>query len=540
MNNTSFQDYSVAMTDDTEEHLASHLLRDDGQEDLCLAIYMPSRGATRFSALIKQVVLPNLGDRHVHGVVTFTGQYVLRVARQAAKQGGGVAILHSHPLGRGWQMMSDPDRDAEASYATLVREFTSLPFFGLTLAGESRTWSARAWPELRQQTERHHDAVSVRVIGDKFKIHWNNRLRPIPATSPMLARTISCWGAAKQADIARLSILVVGAGTLGHDVLVRSAATGVERLGAMDFDGLELVNLDRLHAATPLDVLLHHSKLNLADRECDRAATSAHFELKLHEGSICEPDSIQQALDYDLIYCCVDDHPWPRSILNTVAYSDLIPVIDGGVHVDAFEDGLGMRNATWRAHVLRPGRPCMACNGQLDLGSVHVDKAGLYNDADYIAGLPKSERPSGQNVSLIASGAVGALLAQFVSLLASPAGCGEPGPLRFSYSTQWLEHRKDKSRAHCPVEAGALQGDRRVVLSEPDLRARSKIAEQQRAQSQTRVRLASIVDRTLIKLSTWLRRQILRSTTNVVSKPTTNCGDAQIGKEHSKRPQVTS
>ena len=93
-----------------------------------------------------------------------------------------------------------------------------------------------------------------------------------------------------------------------------------------------------------------------------------------------------------------------------LAYTDLIPVIDGGVHVDAFEDGSGLRNATWRSHVLRPGRPCMACNGQLDLGSVYADKDGLYDDADYIAGLPKSAQRTGQNVSLIASGAVGALL----------------------------------------------------------------------------------------------------------------------------------
>lgn len=500
------------MIGDTDELLKAHLLRADGQEDLCLAIYKPSSGKTRFTALICELVLPQPGERHVHGVVTFTGKYVLRAAQLAAKQGGGVAILHSHPLGRGWQMMSEPDRDAEASYAALVREYTNLPLVGLTLAGGSLTWSARAWTARGRGSEQHQDAISVRVVGKQFNVHWNNRLRPIPSPSPTLSRTTSCWGTTKQADIARLKVLVIGAGTLGHDVLVRLAATGLECLGVMDFDSLELENLDRLHTATVLDVLMFLSKLELADRECDRAATSSNFQLSLHEASICETASIQHALDYDLIFCCVDDHPWPRSILNTLAYTDLIPVIDGGVHVDAFEDGSGLRNATWRSHVLRPGRPCMACNGQLDLGSVHADKAGLYDDADYIAGLPKTERPTGQNVSLIASGAVGGLLAQFVSLLAAPAGLGEPGPVRFSYGTHWLEHRQDQSRAHCPVETATLRGDRRVVLSAPDARARSRMQARLQAQSRYRVRIARLVDRVVRWSSAWLQRFMMRPT----------------------------
>ena len=65
---------SVAMTVATEEALVRRLVRDDGQEDVCLATYRPSTGLTRFSALIRAVVPPEPGDRLVHGNATVTAR----------------------------------------------------------------------------------------------------------------------------------------------------------------------------------------------------------------------------------------------------------------------------------------------------------------------------------------------------------------------------------------------------------------------------------------------------------------------------------
>ena len=72
---------SVAMTAGTEGVLRAHLLRADGQEDICLATYRPSTGATRRTALLRQVHLPEPGEREVHGNATITGDYVLRSLR---------------------------------------------------------------------------------------------------------------------------------------------------------------------------------------------------------------------------------------------------------------------------------------------------------------------------------------------------------------------------------------------------------------------------------------------------------------------------
>jgi len=178
--------------------------------------------------------------------------------------------------------------------------------------------------------------------------------------------------------------------------------------------------------------------------------------------SICEPRGQHAALDYDVIFSCVD-RPWARAVLNQLAYSDLIPVIDGGLAIEPLP-GRGMRNATWRAHVITPGRPCLQCNGQITGAQVARDRAGLFDDATYIktAGL---NEPSRENVSLLAPSVTASMLSQFVNLIVAPGGLGVPNPLRFSLSTHTLEHMTAETLPGCAYERATASGDQRTTLT---------------------------------------------------------------------------
>jgi len=451
---------AVAMTEDIAERLAVHLLRTDGQEDLCLATYRPSTGSERTTCLLRDVHLPQAGERSVHGNVSFTGDYVLRVATLAAKADEGVAIVHSHPRCSGWQQVSIPDADAESSYAYLVHTITGLPLLGMTLAGQDRAWSARTWRSTGQPI--HGESVSV--LGAQLNISWNPELRPPPVAEPSQVRTVSAWGEEQQADLARLRVLVVGGGSVGLDVAQRIAASGVERLGVMDFDRIETINRDRLIGASEHDAQRQRKKVDLAQELCLRAATAAAPVMEAYDMSICTPEGHAVALDHDVIFSCVD-RPWPRAVLNGLAYSDLIPVIDGGIGIDPFDDGRGMRNATWRSHVLRPGRPCMICNKQLDASMIMLERQGLLDDPAYIARAGRDSGPARQNVATLSVSVSAALLAQFVSLVVAPGGLGEPGPLRYWLSTHYLEHLDIALRPHCPVELAVAAGDARLRLT---------------------------------------------------------------------------
>lgn len=445
---------SVAMSSTTDAQLRAHLDRPDGQEDICLATYSVSTGVERLSRLITHVELPYDGERRVHGNATITGDYILRVAGQAAARGEGLVLLHSHPGGRGWQGLSGPDHSAEASYSHLVERITRLPLVGMTYAGGDRGWSAREWID---RVPVWHE--SVRVAGKSLRVTWNDAMRQPPASTGEQVRTVSAWGDSLQRDIARLRVLVVGVGSVGLDVAVRLAATGIQHVGVMDYDIIKAINRDRMVGATRRDVRLHTPKVRLAERLMASSATAVNPAVIVHDLSICSPEGLAAALDYDVIFSCVD-RPWPRAVLNGVGYSDLIPVIDGGINIDVFEHG-GMRSASWRVQVATPGVACLACSGQIRMPNVVLDQQGLFDDEHYIsqAGL---ESPASQNVALLSASVSAGQLAQFVSLVATPGGRGASGPLRYILAAHHQEHLDVSSQPACHFERMPGEGDRRI------------------------------------------------------------------------------
>lgn len=473
--------FSVAMAEGTHRALVAVLDRDDRQEDVCLALYRPSTGEARSTALLTSVVPPADADRAVHGNATVFGEYMLRGAERARDDGCGLMFAHSHPGATEWQSMSGPDREAEASYANLIREITGLPLVGMTLATGDEIWSARRWDIGAGPGVDCTHAENVRVIGAQMCVSWNEDHCPSPTASSRQERTVSAWGDKCQADLARRRVLVVGAGSVGMDVVARLAASGIQRLTVMDFDVVEEKNLDRLIGAAQRDVRLRRPKIHVARRFALASSTAERPQFQFSDRSVCEPEGLSLALDHDLIFSCVD-RPWTRAVLNNLAYSDLIPVIDGGIAIDTSSRGR-MLNATWRSHVVRPGRPCLACNRQLDLALVTPDRQGDLDDPNYIEGADIAPVVGGQNVSVLSASVSASLLAQYVSFSVAPGGIGDPGPIQYSLSSHFFEHRDDPTRPHCPVEPTEGAGDAR-----PDLSGAHPKAEEKR-------QIAAVVDR---------------------------------------------
>lgn len=469
------------MSATVHDELAAHLLRCDGQEDICLATYTTSTGAHRTTRILATVELPRDGERQVHGNATITGAYVLRVAMEAARAGHGVTLLHSHPGAAGWQGMSGPDTDAESSYAGMVQQLTGLPLVGMTLAGD-HTWSARVWIDGTAQW-----AGSVRRVGPMMATAWNDDLVPALVDAREQARTIAAWGERLHRDMTRLRVLVVGVGSVGLDIVQRLAATGLLEIGVMDYDHVEELNRDRMIGATRRDARLRRRKIDVAARLAHRAATARTLTVHRHAGSICTPTGLAAALDYDVIFSCVD-RPWPRAVLNSIAYADLIPVIDGGIAIDTLP-AVGaqirtvreahatmhgamhgtMRGATRRAQTVVPGRPCLSCSAQISMTEVALEMSGDLDDPEYIrrAGRePVSGRP---NVAALCAGVSASQLEQFVSLIAHPGGQSAPGPLRFSLAAHHLEHLPHSTQPHCPAEQELAAGDARTNLTRDDV-----------------------------------------------------------------------
>lgn len=449
--------HSVALSSDTHEALAKHLLRLDGQEDLCFAVWQPSTGVGRSSALISQPLLPEPGEREVHGNASFSSQYFLRAIARAQSAGGGVALLHSHPAGRGWQGMSGPDIETERRHAPRAYAGTGQPLLGMTIAGDG-AWSARLWPRTGRQQYERRSCLNVRVVGQRLELTWDDTLIPPPPLTHGQTRTISAWGDRIQQSWTRLRIAIVGAGSVGALVAEALARSGATELVLIDFDTVEAVNLDRLLHATPRDATLARAKVEVLRRALRRSATAAIPKLTALELSIVEPDGLAAALDCDVIFSCVD-RPWPRAALNYLAYAHLIPVVDVGLVARKTLNG-NLRIADWRTSVATVARACLVCSGQYDPAHVRLERDGSLDDPHYVEQLPRdSPLRASENVFGFSLGAASLAVSQFFSLVVAPGGISNHGIQRYRFKTGDLEQTWPSCNPNCPYDAARAAGD---------------------------------------------------------------------------------
>jgi molybdopterin/thiamine biosynthesis adenylyltransferase len=411
------------MTGELSDTARHHLLRTDGQEDLCFALWHPSRGRSRTTALIHRLILPEPGDRNVHGNVSFEPSFFERALTDAAFEGAGLALMHSHPLGVGWQGMSRDDVTTEQGTAGAVFGATRRPFVGLTIAGDG-AWSARFWERTAPRIYSRKNCATVRVLSDRLSVTYMDELAPPPLANEEQIRTVSAWGEKAQCDIARLRIGVVGNGSVGGLVAEALARTGFEDVMLIDFDYIEKHNLDRLAYATRADI--GRLKVEVQAEHLAARATADPFRVDPIVAAVYEEEGFRAALDCDVIFACVD-RPWGRYVLNLIAYAHLIPVVDGGISVRTNRLGK-LAAADWKAHTATVGRQCLQCLRQYDPGLVQTEREGLLDDPTYIAGLPKDHPlKARENVFAFSMSCASMEMLQMLALILAPLNQPNPG-----------------------------------------------------------------------------------------------------------------
>lgn len=451
---------SVAISESLHETVASYLLgpynHGHRQEHLCFALWRPSTGRKRATAIIHEVLFPQLDEVILHGNASFQPAFLERASDLAASKGSGVAILHNH-FTPGWQRVSSDDAAAERQTAPFVLASTGHPLVGLTL-GSDEAWSARWWPRTGARQYEVRWCRNVRVVGHRLEASFHPKLARAPRPRPEVSRTVSAWGEENQGQLARLHVGVVGLGSVGRLVSECLARIGVERVTFIDFDQLEPANLDRQIGATRAQARRRRLKVDLA-RDGFRAASTANRSTVITiPTAVTEREGFEAALDCDVIFSCID-RPWGRRVLNHIAYAHLIPVIDGGIVVRTRNGRF--RGAEWSCRTVGPGRRCLACAGAYDPGKVDEERRGILDDPSYIAGLPEDLlRETSQNVLPFSMSLAAHECLQLAALVTGLLDRFDLGEQRFHYNLGEIVSSDETCHGECIFPSLVATGDR--------------------------------------------------------------------------------
>lgn len=468
-------EYSVAVGGEFHRQLAQHLIRRDRQEDICFATYVPSQGQVRFTGILSSLIFPQSGERKVHGNASFMPAYFERALQVAAQRREGLVLLHSHP-GPGWQDMSRDDIIAEKRLSPAVMSVTRLPLLGMTVASDA-TWSARFWtkhPTERREYVRHW-CQSVRVVDQQLTISYHPQIIVPSVNKDTQLRTISAWGLQTQQDLSRLTVGIVGLGSVGSMVAEILSRTGFSRFVLIDFDRVERKNLDRLTNVFASSV--GKLKIEAVAKGIQRSKTVKKVNVTQVPYSICEENGYRSALNCDVLFSCVD-RPWPRQVLNFIAYTHLIPVVDGGIAVATNKGNTRIKGADWKIQTVGYGRPCLECLGQYTSDLAGLEKAGFLDDPVYIAGMAdKSAVDSHENVFVFSSSLASFEVMQLLSLIIAPCGIANIGQQMYHFKTGTHEVIHGQTcQEHCLMPTLVAKGDSTGIV----LYGEHDVAKQQR------------------------------------------------------------
>lgn len=272
-----------------------------------------------------------------------------RFLRPAREKRQSVFTIHTHPgAEEAWFSRADDIGDARLM-PSIIRQIPDVPHGSMVLIGNG-TIAARYF-----QADGSTQPAVVNSIGRIIKA----ATAVAPVNNAWSHRQELALGQTGQGKLARAKVGIVGLGGIGSMASMLLSHLGIGELVLIDGDNVEASNLSRIPGATEADI--GTPKVDVAARYAERVGFVKSIVLR-HEFASSEHASLLAGCD---VIISAVDRQTPRAMLNRLAYSALVPVIDLGTAFRVNEGGRITGDAG-RAVVIGAGRPCLACWGHLD------------------------------------------------------------------------------------------------------------------------------------------------------------------------------
>lgn len=380
--------------------LTEALIRPDGLEHLVVGFAGRHAARGRLRLLVRELAPAEHADYLVH-----TGYHLemnpafwARIAKRARSSGESIVVFHSHPFESEMPDFSPSDDWGEEQLLPKLHARASGPHATVVWApGGSR---ARLHSD---QGTSSLDVVEPWMIAELDE----------GPSEPAYARQVLALGPEGQARLAAARVGVVGLGGTGSHVAQQLLHLGIGSIIAIDPDQVETSNISRLVGATSEDARLRRSKVEVTARIAAGLEQRTRLVTVAHD---IRDDDVAHALlsDVDLIVGCTDTQ-WSRLILNAMAFSYYIPVVDLGVELQA-KGSMG-----GRVTIAGPGDNCLWCIGVINEERLRAEQLPSHLRAaqQQLGYVPDLDVPAPAVVSIngvVASLAVSEILDRLVHL----------------------------------------------------------------------------------------------------------------------------
>lgn len=397
----------LAVLEDTFEALQSRLAASGPIEDGAFTLLQQGKGLSGTRFLAMELIPPwqDAWERKGRAILRPSARWISAAISRASEAHSGLMFIHSHPDPDFPRGLSIADMSAFKSLALTLAPILDGPFSAAVVHPSG--WSGVFWSKGEISP-----IDRITSVGRTLRF-----LSPVHGTDDSIIDSRQRDALGVVHDIARnLNIAVVGCGGLGSVVAEQIVRMGVKSLFLIDHDRLDTdSNLRRVFGSTMADLkaTLPLPKVDVVGRHLDQLGLGV--QIRRINGDVRTEKVFRALLDTDLVLNCTDTHG-SRAVINDLASTYLLPVIDVGVRVSSKANNK-LAGLIAESRILTPTAPCLWCRKTIDGDTIRIEN------------LPSNEQEQLKREGYVAGG-FGAPVPSVVALTVLGSGLATCAMLR--------------------------------------------------------------------------------------------------------------
>lgn len=357
----------LRMTGQQNIFIKSHVMAGDGKEAGTLLLCEPVLRSDQIILLVKEIInIPydKCTERTPSYLSWPTEQFLLPLYEKLERDGLSLIMLHSHP--NGYNDFSSVDTENDRNILTRLNA---------SIEGEQPHGSAIMLPDGKIKArilvnDNFKEFSSIAVAGDDICFYLNSKA-DLNVTD-YIHKTAQVYGSVTTNILRNLKIGVVGCSGTGSPLIELLLRYHVGELVLIDFDKIDLGNLNRLFASRLIDAengTLKVERLSEWIKE-----TGLPTKVTIIKNKVPSEETTKALSGCDIVFGCVDNIV-TRHAINKIACAYLIPYFDLGVTIKGNSKKPGeLRQVIARCHYVQPDKSSL-----LDRGAITAERLAEEN-----------------------------------------------------------------------------------------------------------------------------------------------------------------